>query len=152
MQKFWQNFARKEVSRLKYFWYGLNESLDIRRYSRLIYRPIMERWPSGLRRRSWKPLCCEVPGVRIPPAPLNKGSHVPFLLHTCSKKPILRQVIWSGARVAESGSLLRSCTHPGTGGSNPPCSVKQYEIGSAVRWRDNEVIDDRRILLVYLRL
>ena len=26
--------------------------LDICPYSRLIYRPLMERWPSGLRRRS----------------------------------------------------------------------------------------------------
>ena len=28
----------------------------------------------------------------------------------------------SGARAAESGSLLRSCARKGTGGSNPPCS------------------------------
>ena len=30
---------------------------------------------------------------------------------------------WRGARAAESGSLLRSCTGNGTGGSNPPLSV-----------------------------
>ena len=45
----------------------------------------------------------KVPGVRIPLAPLK--------------------VVWSGARVAESGSLLRSCTLTGTEGSNPSYSV-----------------------------
>ena len=43
--------------------------LDIVCYSGLKCASIKERWPSGLRRRSWKPLCREVPGVRIPPAP-----------------------------------------------------------------------------------
>ena len=31
--------------------------------------------------------------------------------------------VWSGARVAESGSLLRSCTLTGTEGSNPSYSA-----------------------------
>ncbi len=36
------------------------------------------------------------------------------------------KTIWKGARVAEPGSLLRSCTRKGTGGSNPPLSVFFY--------------------------
>ena len=31
-----------------------------------------ERWQSGRLRRSWKPLSCEAPGVRIPPSPQDQ--------------------------------------------------------------------------------
>ena len=34
-------------------------------------KEVLERWQSGRLRRSWKPLYCEVPGVRIPVSPLN---------------------------------------------------------------------------------
>ena len=35
-------------------------------------KEVLERWQSGRLRRSWKPLYCEVPGVRIPVSPLKK--------------------------------------------------------------------------------
>ena len=37
----------------------------------VILQPEMERWQSGRMRRSWKPLTCEGPGVRIPLFPLG---------------------------------------------------------------------------------
>ena len=36
---------------------------------KMIYFCPLERWQSGRLRRSWKPLSCEAPGVRIPPSP-----------------------------------------------------------------------------------
>ena len=39
-------------------------------YKNMLYFCPLERWQSGRLRRSWKPLCCEAPGVRIPPSPL----------------------------------------------------------------------------------
>lgn len=33
------------------------------------WKVVLERWQSGRLRRSWKPLYCEVPGVRIPVSP-----------------------------------------------------------------------------------
>ena len=41
------------------------------RIKSLYLHPHLERWQSGRLRRSWKPLNCEVPGVRIPPSPQN---------------------------------------------------------------------------------
>ena len=35
------------------------------------WKVVLERWQSGRLRRSWKPLYCEVPGVRIPVSPRN---------------------------------------------------------------------------------
>ena len=35
----------------------------------MLYFCPLERWQSGRLRRSWKPLSCEAPGVRIPPSP-----------------------------------------------------------------------------------
>ena len=35
------------------------------------WKEVLERWQSGRLRRSWKPLYCEVPGVRIPVSPLS---------------------------------------------------------------------------------
>ena len=36
---------------------------------KMLYFCPLERWQSGRLRRSWKPLSCEAPGVRIPPSP-----------------------------------------------------------------------------------
>ncbi len=45
--------------------------------------------------------------------------HNPKLVHV-----LLVQKNWRGARVADRGSLLRSCAFTGTGGSNPFLSAK----------------------------
>ena len=42
-------------------------------------KEVLERWQSGRLRRSWKPLYCEVPGVRIPVSPLESSFWAAFL-------------------------------------------------------------------------
>ena len=37
--------------------------------NKALSKRVLERWQSGRLRRSWKPLCCEAPGVRIPVSP-----------------------------------------------------------------------------------
>ena len=51
-------------------WYFFKKSVKkiwSNQFSVLLLCP--ERWQSGRLRRSWKPLSCEAPGVRIPPSP-----------------------------------------------------------------------------------
>ena len=56
--------------KMRGLWYFFKKSVKkiwSNQFSVLLLCP--ERWQSGRLRRSWKPLSCEAPGVRIPPSP-----------------------------------------------------------------------------------
>ena len=55
-------------------------------------KEVLERWQSGRLRRSWKPLYCEVPGVRIPVSPLESSCSAAFLFLWRVMTPIF----WNG--------------------------------------------------------
>ena len=66
-------YRRNNIFVLKYLWYQ-KRIVILHRFKRkaLLKRGVLERWQSGRLRRSWKPLYCEVPGVRIPVSPLER--------------------------------------------------------------------------------
>ena len=71
----------------------------------------MERWQSGRMRRSWKPLTCEGPGVRIPLFPLKFPRHreifeIGTLQRECCSVPFFTAIatneIWLVLRTSPS--------------------------------------------------
>ena len=55
---------------------------------------IMESWLSGRKRRSWKPLKCELPGVRIPNSPPVENCTHPRENEKCVQFFFLHVMFW----------------------------------------------------------
>ena len=91
-------------------------------------KEVLERWQSGRLRRSWKPLYCEVPGVRIPVSPLKSSCLAAFLLLWRAMPPNFLNNFWVSRgevlewlkRHAWKACIRQKCI----AGSNPALSAE----------------------------